>query len=510
MNGSYALRQGRAPLFNLQNKLKASVWGAATLGVIGLSSYVAVAENTALQQTSQKTVCCPEGASKPSKCSKEFVTREEFEALKAQLDEKVPAGKRHPGSLRLPGTDTDMHFYGMIRGNALYDAGTPGVGANYFYVYANAIPLSGTNEGNERHQVLFSARESRVGFEAFNSTSWGDISGHIEMDFLGYIPDGSNPQVVTNTANARWRLAYFTVGKVLIGQAPTNFFALKEVPKSLDLAMASGIGANRQMQVRYSDHINDAFSWSVSVEGPESEHITQTGLKVFTNKPGSGGTNAINRVPDFVGKIDVSPCEGLNLGTGLVVRQLALKSSAGKQKATGYGLGFNGHLTMNKTTTLMWQLMGGQGIGRYILDAAGHGAFYDSTTQTFKTQKAYGGFVALEHQWTPVLSSTLIGGLTRIQNDSVLKDLTEAQIVATPTATRATAGGINKNMYSVHVNTIWSPFGETLDLGIGYTHGRRQVEDGRKGTSHRLIVSASYKFGTPSHKSSHHHLPDAG
>ena len=56
-----------------------------------------------------------------------------------------------------------------------------------------------------------------------------------------------------------------------------------------------------------------------------------------------------------------------------------------------------------------------------------------------------------------------------------------------------TAGSVNRDSQSAHLNVIWSPVAQT-NFGLEYIHARREVQNGESGTLNRLQAAAQYFF----------------
>jgi hypothetical protein len=118
---------------------------------------------------------------------------------------------------------------------------------------------------------------------------------------------------------------------------------------------------------------------------------------------------------------------------------------------------------------------GGKGIGRYLLEAANLGGAVNTTTADLELQAAYGGFAGYQHFWTEAIRSTVVYGHTYI-------DL-ENNLLASTT----------KQTDSLHANLIWSPV-NSVDLGLEYIYGRREVKGGASGEMNRMQAAAKYRF----------------
>ncbi len=93
-----------------------------------------------------------------------------------------------------------------------------------------------------------------------------------------------------------------------------------------------------------------------------------------------------------------------------------------------------------------------------------------------ETFDQFGGFLAYRHFWIDNLRSNLVYSYGAADNDlSIVADT------------------VNKEFQSVHANLIWSPV-PSVDLGIEYLYGYREIESGDEGELNRIQVSATYNF----------------
>ena len=92
------------------------------------------------------------------------------------------------------------------------------------------------------------------------------------------------------------------------------------------------------------------------------------------------------------------------------------------ESAVGYGAnlvgGFRLFKSEAKADVLYYQLIAGEGLGRYLVSLSGQNAdaVPDPASGTLKAVPAFGGYVAYERRWTPQFFSTLIGGGNILKN----------------------------------------------------------------------------------------------
>ena len=363
-----------------------------------------------------------------------------------------------PGSFKLPGSDTSVKFGGYVQVDGIYDI----KGNQGRYVSAGEIPLRGSADSKRNGTTTFSARTSRVNMETHTPSKIGDIQTRIEFDFA----TSEGGEGWSNSARPRLRHAYGTVGNWLVGQAWSNFMDLDSMPDTIEFNGASGQTLIRQPQVRYTAVLNPNNTISISVENPESD------VRVA-----SGSYTAIDRGPDFTAKWKHSGNYG-HFAARALVRSLRVDNGSGEQVATdmGWGLGVGGSLKLGANDTILYQLNGGEGAGRYIQDIYGAAA-YDASRSVLASQKAIGGYVALQHLWSPDLRSTLSLSGTNASNKSGFGPVAD----------------LNKSTREVHANLIWKAAPQ-IDVGVEYVWAKREVESGAQGIANRIQGMAKYSF----------------
>ena len=135
------------------------------------------------------------------------------------------------GSFKLPGSNTSVTLGGYVKLDAVYSNPSAGTGTTAdLFLQPNAIAVGPGAGDNERNQLKFGARESRMFAKTNTPTSWGDLVTYIEGDFYG--ADGN--ESVSNSSGLRLRHAYGTVGHFLGGQTWTNFMYVPSLPETLD------------------------------------------------------------------------------------------------------------------------------------------------------------------------------------------------------------------------------------------------------------------------------------
>jgi len=364
--------------------------------------------------------------------------------------------------------NTSVTLGGYVKLDAVFSNPSAGVDTKGdLFLDPTAIPVGPTAGNNERNQVKFGARESRLFVKTNTPTSVGDLNTHVEFDFYG--ADGN--ESVSNSHGFRLRHAYGTLGNFLAGQTWTNFMNPASLPDTLDFGGPVGQIFDRQAQVRWTQPFGSSGStmsgqWSVGLENPET--VAQI--------PGGASFRADDdRFPDLTGQVLFNTSIGKISVHGLV-RQVRVDSAAAPAAVSqkwGGAVSVAGVIPAVGKDDFRFTASAGNAIGRYS-----DGFFPDGVVGSdgqIRLPKQWGWFAAYRHYWFDQLRSNL-----------VLSTASESNPAGAPANT-------NKSTASAHVNLIWSPVANT-DLGVEYIFADRKTQDGLKGNLNRLQASAKYAF----------------
>jgi DcaP outer membrane protein len=389
------------------------------------------------------------------------------EQKEADAAKNVVTGGATKGSFKLPGSNTSVTVGGYVKLDAVYSNPSAGVDTTAdLFLQPNAIAVGPGAGDNERNQVKFGARESRMFAKTSTPTSWGDLVTYIEGDFYG--ADGN--ESVSNSHGLRLRHAWGSLGHFLGGQTWTNFMYVPALPETLDFGGPVGQIFDRQAQVRWTQSFDGSASiaagqWSASLENPES---------VVTVPGGANFRADDDRFPDITGQVVFNTSKGKIAVSG-ILREIRAdsKTPAVVNQTWGGAVNVAGVIPTIGKDDVRFMLAAGNAIGRYS-----DGFFPDGIVGTdgqIRLPKQWGWYAAYRHFW-----------LDQLRSSVVLSSASETNPAGTPAST-------NKSTQSAHVNLIWTPVAKT-DLGIEYIHASRETEDGLKGHLNRLQASAKYTF----------------
>jgi hypothetical protein len=382
--------------------------------------------------------------------------------------DNVVTGGASKGSFKLPGSNTSVTLGGYVKLDAVFSNPSAGVDAKGdLSLDPTTIAVGPNAANNERNQVKFGARESRLFVKTNTPTSMGDLNTHVEFDFYG--ADGN--ESVSNSHGFRLRHAYGTLGNFLAGQTWTNFMNPAALPETVDFGGPVGQIFDRQAQIRWTQSFGALASggggqWSVGLENPET--VVQI--------PGGASFRADDdRFPDVTGQLTFNTPRAKISVHGLL-RQIRVDSAiapAAVDQKFGGALSIAGILATIGKDDFRFTATAGNAIGRYA-----DGFFPDGVLGTdarIRLARQWAWFGAYRHYWSDRLRSSL-----------VLSSAGESNPAGSP-------GNTNRSTHSAHINLIWSPVAGS-DLGLEYIYADRETEDGLNGRLKRLQASAKYAF----------------
>jgi len=190
------------------------------------------------------------------------------------------------------------------------------IGTNF-----GSIPYRNTVAGNLT-ETRMSAQNSRLSLKATDKFGENDVTGYMEMDFLGNDP--ANAFVTSNSHTARLRLYWLDLmnnkWEMLAGQSwswltpnrrgisgtPSDLF----ITNNVDTNYQVGLTFTRAAQFRVAYHPNDNWAYGVALENPEQ--FVGTGEVIFpfalnaqlgVQYDASNNSSTPNVFPDVIPKI---------------------------------------------------------------------------------------------------------------------------------------------------------------------------------------------------------------
>lgn len=373
--------------------------------------------------------------------------------------------------------ETKITVGGEIKLDGYYDTATnSSVGPRGYDLLAfRSIALDGTPNAEKAGGTKFHARASKFYIQSATPYAGGMIKTHLEGDFLGRVDggEGTDDDTLSNSYEFRLRQAYVTWGNWKAGQAWSNFVDLKAYPEGLTYSSTLGRPFIRQSLISYTQPLGEGDRFTFSLENPDTDHNRGT------PKPGSNADED-DTLPDMIGTYFNTTDSG-HFRASLLVRSLGVDTTitdgvdaAQSDSSMAWGVGLSGKVNFSKQFNLKWNLNGGDGIGRYLYNNQFRSAaFVDGT---LNNETAYGGAVMLQYKASKGFRMNVGYGAHQV-------DVDEDYI----------ASSVTESLSSVHVNAIWT-IAPLLEVGTGFTYGKRTIKDGQSGDITRLMLSVKRKF----------------
>ena len=358
------------------------------------------------------------------------------------------------GAVRLPGTDAALRIDGFVK-TSVVNSFDPLETKDRFIV--GSIPTSRENSIIEEEAAI-TANQSRFSLDLREPTEFGILRAFVEGDFDG----GSNG------GQYRLRHAFGQWKRVLAGQTWSAFVDTSATPEEIDFEGLNGRINVRQPQVRFFPEFGERYELAISMEDPNPRVI---------------GGDGVTRFPDIVatGRVDWS--DNLHFKIGALYRQVradSLESPGKTEKQTGWGLTLSGRLDVNwldPRDSILFQLNGGTGIGRYVNDLSSTGDFdgiFDSNGN-LELIDVISGYVSAQHWWGRTMRSNLTFGFVQLENPGFVPD------------------DFYKRTFRGSANLLWSPT-PRITVGTEFLWGRRENQGGGDGDAEQLQLSAKYGF----------------
>jgi hypothetical protein len=385
--------------------------------------------------------------------------------LDTETEERVSAGQvddptqdlltRLPGAWRLPGTDAAFRIGGYVKSSVVYNQDPLAIKDRFI---VGSIPVSDLAQANPQAQSSITASQSRLNFDMREPTNYGILRAFIEGDFAS-----DNDTFRLRHAFGQWR-------QVLAGKTWSTFVDTEASPEEVDFEGLNGRVNVRQSQVRFMPRIGDAYHFKFSLEDPNPQ--VQNG-------------DGVTRMPDIVASASFQPSNRLHLRTALIARQIRAQQSekfgSGVEKEYGWGVSFSGRLStprFGERDSLLFQLNGGSGIGRYINDLSSVGNFdgiIDPGNGKLELFDVLAGYVSWQHWWSGSLRSNFTFGMVDIDNPGFV------------------SGDAYQRTTRFSSNVLWSPT-PRINLGLEYLWGSRENENGANGEAQQVQLAAQYSF----------------
>ena len=274
-----------------------------------------------------------------------------------------------PGlSLRIPGSATEVRFYGFAKLTGTKDFNSR---LQTDAPSAQSIPLVGSPAWRQGGEFFMSARYSRIGLDTRSLTDWGTLETRLEGDFAGSTLTSPNYLFRLRQAWAELGTPHF---RVLVGQA--NSLWNEGLFKSVNDGTSLNQSFVRQAQIRATATLAPGLIGQVSLEAPATQYTSVDGI--FTpDTTFSGASPSFSDAPDLLGRLTYRN-DGFEFVTRGLLRELSIRTAgtafeppAVSDNAVGWGLASHARIPMrwlsdafgaDEVTGMAFY---GKGIGRY-------------------------------------------------------------------------------------------------------------------------------------------------
>jgi hypothetical protein len=302
------------------------------------------------------------------------------------------------------------HFEAYIGASVRFNASLDDYGLQGSYTF-NPVNIDTLFAPDRDDNLLsFDLRQTRVKFGGtLRYERFGAIEGYLETDFVG--PNGAT--------TLRLRKAWVDFKGLRIGQETSTFGVQQgSAPTTADFDGPPTVVVIRSGMIRYTKKLGSGLQLMASLETPK---VDVAYLEFFA--PDIRATD--QRLPDLVVNASKAGDWGY-VSLSALVREIRFRTTTGgvskAESAVGYGAnlmgGFRLFKSEAKADVLYYQLVAGEGLGRYLVSLSGQNAdaVPDPASGELNAVPAFGGYVAYERRWTPQFFSTLIGGGNILEN----------------------------------------------------------------------------------------------
>ncbi|MDH3806058.1 MAG: DcaP family trimeric outer membrane transporter, partial [Gammaproteobacteria bacterium] len=194
----------------------------------------------------------------------------DLDELVAGQPESTSFGDDFKGSIPIPDSDAAIKIGGFVKMSGVYTLDP--LGSDDRFV-TGLIPVEDSNADFSDGEVKVSARQSRLGIEIRDSTSYGPLRAFIEGDFAG------------SGDTYRLRHAFGQFRHILAGKTWSTMVDNRATPEEIDFEGINGRIQVRQTQLRYFPKFGRDLDLLIGLEDPA---------------PDVTGGQGVSQYPDFV------------------------------------------------------------------------------------------------------------------------------------------------------------------------------------------------------------------
>jgi hypothetical protein len=447
--------------------------------------------------------------------------------------QSAPGAGSFPQSFLVPGTNTSLSVYGVIKAGFrdnwgsqhTSDSGAPAGAASVAFPIATLAlqgpGAAGTTTGSTNGQNAIhggyreSASASTFTFETRTPSNLGEIKTVLSMDF-NLIPNQANYSTSTTTQNINPRqgqgntdaprllFAYGTIGPWLIGQYNSAYADATLYPDISDPGFEPGFvtTANvRQPQLRYTYLAGNGITLSASLEMQESGTLyiapgasttaAMTSATVSTVTSDNTDIGGVVNLPSFntgvawdqpwghlMSRVGVNRNEVRNslLGTQIIGVAPANSNLSNNIKKWGWAIEAGGYLNTWGQDQWKFLINYSKGVANYSSDLSSNNSgsmFCNGFTGQCQLISDLAAATSYTHRFNPNWRSTAAFGMGFFNKPSAAGGLTN---VTTATGGAAQLASFEKRHLASQLNVVYSPVPGLTDIYLEWDHYNRWVQ----------------------------------
>ncbi len=343
--------------------------------------------------------------------------------------------------------DKMLRLYGGIRTRAVWDDRDV---SQPWSLDFTEIP-TGSADRSENN-LRFDIRESRFGADVNVRDA---LSLRAEFDWKGIGDD-----------ELRIRQMYLRTRHWVVGKNWPVMNNINFQPLALDYHGVGGVIGERTNQIRYMNGF-EKWSYRISLEDRKQKIVAPDAIEASAKRDFPNLAASLSHNADW-GEVRVS---------GMLVPN-EVRYDGGSQSDLGWGLLFGTRLVVNDSNVLKVYAHRINGLGSINAEFNDYDMVYNPNTGSFDNRTTTGAGLAIEHNWTPVLSTSLSGGYINIDLKSFQDDLS-----------------LNEG-YGSSVNLMWRPKGrlDGVMIGAEFEHAERTNNDNSSNNANRVSLATWYDF----------------
>jgi opacity protein-like surface antigen len=382
----------------------------------------------------------------------------------AQTSPAKPALEKKGLGMTLGGAE--VNFYGNVRADATYQI-DGGPNKAHPYNQINKAALEGTPGNSDIFKSTLAA--TRLGFDFKTPTQSGDVTGKVEVDFLG-----ANDTL-------RIRHAYLTYANWLIGQTWSNFAVPDYMPESIDALGYVGGAVKRTPQVRYTSTFSPQTNLIFALEDSKysSDSVSGTSWNL-----GSDPDNQM-RIPALTARFNHKFADNAGIVTA---RTMVADKQTSDDEKVAWGVGLGTKFNVTPSTTLKADYYHVKGDSSFV--SWSNPGYAIDANKNIQQSEFDSITVGITQQFNPKLRGTL--GYGYMNHDTDLDYINASKVPA----------ALNKDLWQAWANVFYSPV-KPVSLGLEYTYGERETFSApnattpltsKTGEENRVNVVAIYNF----------------